>query len=215
MKRISTLCLVVLLLLANALHAQRKYRVISVPVNKNGRQMRDPWTGGMDSPQFSEGDLNHDGIPDLFVFDRVGGRVLTYLGNAGAVDTMFTYSPQYERLFPQDLQNWAVLRDYNHDGIPDIFTYANSSNGPGIRVFKGSMVDGLIHFDLVCPLIVYSDGVFSNYVFVNIADFPAIVDVNHDGDIDVLAYDRFGSAIGYYENQHAENTANPAYALDS
>src|SRR5580700_8393466 len=77
-----------------------KYRVISIPVERNGVLLRDPWVGGMDAPQFSECDLNQDGVPDLFVYDRVGQKVYTYLGNGGNPDTMFTYAPQYEPLFP-------------------------------------------------------------------------------------------------------------------
>ncbi|MDB5282946.1 MAG: hypothetical protein JWO06_2021 [Bacteroidota bacterium] len=192
-----------------------KYKVVSLPVEKNGVKVREPWTGGMDSPQFSGCDLNNDGIKDLFVFDRVGNKVITYLSNADGTDTMFSYAPQYEEVFPQSLSNWALIRDYNHDGLPDIFTYTTSASGPGIRVFKGSILNGNLHFDLVCPLIQYLDTPFHPYVFANTADIPAITDVNGDGDLDVLTYNQFGSTIGYFENQAAENPGNSHYDLDS
>lgn len=188
-----------------------KYRVISIPVIRNGLQMRDPWLGGFDSPQFSSCDLNQDGIPDLFVFDRVGNKVYTYLGNGGSTDTMFTYAPQYEDLFPASLNNWAILRDYNHDGIADIFTHT----GLGIQAYKGSLVNGLLHFDLVAKYLKYHQNQFAANIYANIADIPAIVDVNGDGDMDILTYDEFGATIGYYENQTIEHSGDSSYAYDS
>ena len=194
-----------------------KYRVISIPVQKNGVWMRDPWVGGMDSPQFSTGDLNQDGIPDLLVFDRIGNRVITYLGNGGAADTMFTYAPQYEGIFPAGLNNWAVLRDYNHDGIPDIFTHV----GAGIMVLKGSAPGGVLRFDTVSKYLYYpyidpNTGVhYTSNIFVNINDMPGIVDVNGDGDLDILAYDIYGQFVGYYENQTMEHGNTGAYVYDS
>ena len=210
MNRIFTLTLLVISFLHISAQSP-KYRVIGIPVERNGLPVRDAWLGGFDSPQFSTCDLNQDGIPDLFVFDRVGNKVYTYLGNGGSPDTMFTYAPQYEPLFPKELNNWALLRDYNHDGVPDIFTHA----GLGIMVYKGSMVNGLLHFDLVSKYLKYSDSIFSTNIFTNIQDIPAITDVNGDGDIDILSCDEFGSVIGYYENQTVENAGNPAFAYDS
>lgn len=202
-----------LLLLVFILQAQTpKYRVISIPVQKNGITMRDPWAGGMDCPQFSSCDLNQDGIKDLFVFDRVSQKVYTYLGNGGAFDTMFTYAPQYEACFPKNLNSWVLLRDYNHDGIPDIFTHTNN----GTCVFKGSIRNGVLNFDLVCPLITYSmPGYPALNVWTNIADIPVFTDVNMDGDLDILTYDVFGSQIAYYENQTMENPGNIHFAADS
>ena len=49
-------------------------------------------------------------------------------------------------------------------------------------------------------------------LFSNLNDIPVIIDVNRDGDFDILTYDQFGSTIGYYENQHSENPGNPSYA---
>jgi hypothetical protein len=195
----------------NCSDAQAVYRVISIPVFKHGVQMRDPWVGGMDSPQFSEADLNQDGVMDLFVFDRAGNRVITYLGNGGMTDTMFTYSPLYEAMFPPSLNDWALLRDYNYDGIPDIFC----STDLGVAVFKGSVENGRLYFDTVCPYLKYNDSGYKPNIPVLNVDMPVFTDINGDGDLDVLAYDLDGGLIGYYENQTRENWDNPAYAYDS
>ncbi len=198
--------------MVNGLNAQSaKHRVISIPVDRNGLQMRDPWTGGMDSPQFSVCNLNGDSIPDLFVFDRVSGKVLTYLGNGGYADNMYTYAPQYEDLFPSSMRNWALIRDYNHDGIPDLFT----STGLGTLVMKGDIINGLLHFDTVAPFLKYIYPPFTTNIYTTITDIPVFTDVNGDGDLDVLTYDIFGGTISYYENQTIENIGNPAYNVDS
>ncbi|MDB5282945.1 MAG: repeat protein [Bacteroidota bacterium] len=174
--------------------------------------MREPWTGGMDSPQFSEGDLNGDGIRDLFVFDRVSNRMYTYLGNGGATDTMYTYAPQYEALMPNDLNNWAMLRDYNHDGIPDIFAHANS----GIKVYKGSVENGVLRYNLVAKLLSYFNPPFANTnIWTTVTDIPVITDVNGDGDLDVLSYDIYGGSIGYFENLTSEHQGDIHYDVDS
>ena len=175
--------------------AQTKNRVLSVPVQQYGQTLRMPWTGGMDSPEFSEVDLNNDGIKDLFVFDKVGNKVLTFLSNGDGSDTMYTYAPEYEALFPSGLSQWALLIDYNHDGIPDIFTHSSFANSAGIRVFKGSIQNGYLHYDLVCPLIKYTDQGFTTSIFSNPNDIPVITDVNRDGYLDILSYNTFDVAL--------------------
>ncbi len=203
--------------LSMVLEAQTpKFRVISIPVEKNGSNMREPWLGGVDAPQFSQADLDHDGTKDLFVFDRVGNKVLTYLSNGDGSDTMYSYSPKYEELFPTGLLNWALMRDYNHDGVPDLFTYGPSGTGPGTRVFKGSIQNNQLHFDLVCPIINFASPPFPNTViYTNPGDIPVFTDVNRDGDLDILTYNKFGSTIAYYENQTMEHPGDPHYAADS
>ena len=88
-------------------------------------------------------------------FDKVGNKVLTFLSNGDGSDTMYRYAPEYEALFPKGLSEWALLIDYNYDGIPDIFTHSTYQNNSGIAVYKGSMQNGYLHYDLVCPLIKY------------------------------------------------------------
>jgi hypothetical protein len=200
-----------LLLLHISFSQTPKYRVVSIPVERNTIDLRQPWVGGMNSPQFSSINLNNDSYKDLFVFDRVGDKVLTYLNNGAGNDSTFTYAPQYESLFPKDLNAWALIRDYNNDGTPDIFTHANT----GTRVYKGTYEAGLLHFELVSSLLMYNDGIYNVNIWTTIADVPVFTDVNFDGDIDVLTYGIFGSSIEYYENQTKENEGDIHYNVDS
>lgn len=58
--------------ISQLLNAQTIYPILNIPVTKNQRVLRQPWCGGLNSPQLTQGDLNGDGIPDLFAFDRNG-----------------------------------------------------------------------------------------------------------------------------------------------
>src|ERR1051326_6298663 len=63
-----------------ALSAQMGFtRQDSVRVYYNNVLQPYAWAGGVNSPQFSEIDLNQDGILDLFVFDRTGNKIITFL----------------------------------------------------------------------------------------------------------------------------------------
>lgn len=188
-----------------------KHRVVSIPVTRNTISLKEPWTGGLNSPQFSAIDLNDDNLPDLFVFDKVGDKVLTYINTGTTDDTAYVYAPQYEELFPADLFSWALIRDYNNDGVADIFTHASL----GTRVYKGSKPGGQLHFDLVSPLLVYNDGNFNVNIFTGIDDVPVFADVNRDGDIDILTYGVYGASIEYYENQSVEHSGDLHYNIDS
>ena len=190
-----------------------KSRVISIPVYRNSILLTAPWVGGVNAPQFSYGDLNNDGIKDLFIFDREGSKVLTYLSNGDGTDSMYTYAPQFEALFPPGLIQFAMLRDYNNDGIPDLFSF--NGNAAGIEVYKGTIQNGILHYDLVCPVIKYIDSPFVSTAFINNADIPVYTDVNHDGYIDILAYDIFGSNVAYYQNLAGTHPGDPHYDIDS
>src|SRR3970040_1526472 len=54
-------------------------RTDTVQVVQNSVTLKNPWVGGHNSCQFSAIDLNFDNIKDLFVFDRVGNKITTYL----------------------------------------------------------------------------------------------------------------------------------------
>lgn len=218
MKFSATLLLMLLALQQQVFSQSPKYRVVGIPVEKDSKALRYPWTGGMNAPQFSACDLNNDGTKDLFIFDRVGNKVLTYLNVGTNTDTAFVYAPQYESLFPDDLEHWALIRDYNNDNIPDIFTRAVYYNGNpyvGTRVFKGKIENGHLAFDLVQPVLYYNDGQYNVNIWTNVDDIPVYTDVNLDGDIDILTFGIFGSSVEYYENLTVENQGNPAYDVDS
>ncbi|MCW3103048.1 MAG: repeat protein [Bacteroidetes bacterium] len=122
-------------------------RYDSVDVKINSNFVDNPWAGGLNFAQNSQIDLNMDGIKDLFTFDRTGNKIRTFInrGTAGMVD--YKYDASYESKFPK-LQEWALLYDYNNDGLEDIFSYSWASGG--FDVYKNiSTVAGGLQFQLI------------------------------------------------------------------
>lgn len=180
----------------------------------NGFSLKYPWAGGLNNPQFSDGDFNNDGIRDLLIFDRTGNKAYTFI-NHGTPNTVdYEYAAEYEKGFPA-LRDWALLRDYNCDGIPDIFTYTGGpiiNPGVGIQVYRGYYsADNKIQFVNADSLLRIPYDTFMLNLYVSSVDIPAIVDVNGDGDLDILTFQITGGFVIYYENQSMELL----YACDS
>jgi hypothetical protein len=171
--------------------------------NLSGLTIKYPWAGGLNNAQFSEVDLNGDGIQDLFIFDRTGDKVYTFL-NGGTINTVdYIYAPEFENNFPF-LENWVLLVDYNCDNVQDIFTFTNNP-ATGIRVFSGFFdMNNTIQFVLQDSLLEYSQQSFDVNLYVSSADIPAVVDVNNDGDKDVLTFQQAGGYVMYFENLSQE-----------
>ena len=166
--------------------------------------LSDPWGGGLNSCLFGEIDLNMDGINDLLVFDISSNRVLPFINNgtSGMVD--YTYAPQYRSKIPP-LQAWMEMADYNCDGKNDIFT---SSNG-GITVYKNTsdIVNGL-SFQLATTNILALQNTNLIPIYVSTVNYPAIADVDNDGDLDILNDYVLGTYVSYYKNQSMELYGN-------
>lgn len=172
-------------------------------LNYSGDTLKNPWAGGFNSPQFSEVDIDRDGIKDIFVFDRTGNRKSCFI-NAGIPNqAIYTHAPEYNHLFPV-LREWAILRDYNCDGKMDIFTYSSG----GMAAYTNTSTTQL-SFVLDTSL-VYSDyqpdSSTPSYInlYISSADIPAIEDVDGDGDLDVLTFSIVGAYVVYHKNLSME-----------
>lgn len=192
-----------------------KFPVTGIPVERFGRTLQNPWSGGLNAPQFFQVDLNNDGLNDLFVFDRGSNKVLTFLNDGSHSDTAFHYAPEYQAVFPSMTQ-WAALADYNHDGIPDLFTFQMGETDQhgnavpvGIKVYKGSRLAGNLHYDVVKYCLYYFEAPYTVNILPNGLGQPAIIDVNGDGDLDILTFGVYGTAVEYYENQTVEQGLSP------
>jgi hypothetical protein len=176
-------------------------------VNSKGVQLRNPWAGGLNASQFCKMHLNEDGIEDLVVFDRTNSKVTTFIATntlADSTEKFFSHAPGYEQLFPV-MYNWMVLADYDQDGHKDLFT----SSPFGISVYRQSRtIDGW-SWKLVREFL--STKGFSGNLNLQVsgADIPAIVDIDDDGDLDLLTFDYSGTFIELHQNLSMERFGRP------
>lgn len=172
-----------------------------IDVIESGETQDFPWAGGMDFCQFSSIDLDFDGVEDLFVFDRTCDKVMTFLQKGGVGESKYEYAPEYEKDFPADLHHWALLVDYNCDGKKDIFTYFIGSG----RVFMNTG-DGVSENDFVLIEPLVKENVMDGEapLYLSPADIPAIVDIDGDDDLDILAFGVPGTTVYYFKNLSQE-----------
>jgi|FLOH01.1.fsa_nt_gi hypothetical protein len=180
-------------------------RYDSIPVTEGSFPLINAWAGGFNSPQFSEIDLNGDGINDLFAFERNWyGMVKTFI-NFGTNDQVdYVYDAGYQHKFPA-MHNWTLLADYNCDGKNDIFT----SVPAGAAVYRNDYdpVSGL-NFTLVAPLLLSKSSLGLTPLYVSPPDIPAIKDIDGDGDMDILSFDVLGNAMMFHKNMSVEKYDN-------
>jgi len=169
------------------------------PVVLDEVALSNPWVGGLTAPQWSAFDADLDGDDDLFAFDRDGSRVLMFERIAGED---LTLRWDWTEGWP-DMVDWCLLRDYNCDGKPDIFT----SHQNGIRVFTNTTQPGegpsfdpeplslFATFDLIG-----SDPSDLPVICLGM-DLPAIMDHDDDGDLDIITFTETASTLYRFEGQ--------------
>jgi hypothetical protein len=176
----------------------------SIPVNQAGVELRNAWTGGLNAPQFSPIDINQDGKTDLFIFEKTGNRIYIFLNEGGVGESIYRNAPELSLGFPE-LQFWALLRDYNNDGKPDIF----SSAGNGIKIHRNqSETPPYNQFILEESLLSSNYNPFELNLFVSPVDLPAIDDIDGDGDLDILTFYILGTCVEYHRNLSVEQQGN-------
>lgn len=179
-------------------------RYDGIPVSDGSQLLTMAWGGGMNMLQYSEIDLNQDGIKDLFVFDRSGDKITTYINTGTPNAVSYVLAPQYVYRFPV-LHDWALLRDYNCDGKEDIFTCTVA----GFSVYKNisTLANGL-QFQMEKPLVNTDRSPHSSHfignLYVSAIDLPAIRDMDGDGDLDVLTFSNGGNQVEYHVNMSME-----------
>ncbi|MBX2957755.1 MAG: T9SS type A sorting domain-containing protein [Cyclobacteriaceae bacterium] len=175
-----------------------------VPVIIDQDTLQMPWAGGLNTAQFNTIDLDGDGKDDLALFDRMANRVITFLN----VDNQWTYAPEYEIFFPEETSGFMLLRDFNCDGKKDLFT----KDVQGIKVFKNTSQTGqplsweqflfYTGFPGAKSQVLLTKG-FSGMINLQLQsdDLPALVDIDGDGDLDILNVKFVGtSTIEFHKN---------------
>jgi hypothetical protein len=178
----------------------------SIVVKSGSDTLEMAWAGGLSYAQFSDFDYDYDGDMDLFVFDRSSDniRVFSQEGTTGA--KYYKLVKDAQLYFPADVNYRATMVDYDMDGKKDLFCYGIG----GIKVYRnvGDAINGL-QWSLSKDLL-YSDNWGMNLnLYVSSADIPAIVDVDSDGDIDVLTFHIGGQHLQYHKNLSMETYGVP------
>ncbi len=172
----------------------------SIEVIRGPKPLAYPWGGGLNYPQVSDFDFDFDGDLDLFIFDRSREEIRVL---SQEFDIVPYYKPVYNaaQLFPNDIRYRATMVDYDYDGRKDLWCYGIG----GLKVYRniGDLANGL-QWEVAKDLVMTD--YLGNYVnlYVSSSDIPAIVDVDFDGDIDVLTFHQGGKYLEYHQNQSME-----------
>ena len=175
----------------------------SINVIENNSILQNAWAGGLNFCQFSEIDFNLDGNKDIFIFDRSGKNTIN---NGNRIVPMlyieetneYVFAPEYVNNFPQNLENWVLLVDYNQDGKEDIFT----STSNAIALFTNISSENL-EFEFT-KILTTDSGFGPTNLYVDGVDLPAIVDIDNDCDIDVLSFNYDGTYVELHQNKSME-----------
>ncbi|MDI1352111.1 MAG: VCBS repeat-containing protein, partial [bacterium] len=205
MKKLSLLAFI--LGLANFINAQIFNRIYA-PVTQNGVALANPWAGGFNAPQWSAVDLNNDGVQDLYAFDRNGDKHICFINEGGFGETKYRFAPEYAANFP-NCKFYTLLRDYNRDGAMDLFACSLDEGVAGLKVYKGSYQNNVLVFERlsfpwIFDVLLIEAGGMPTQLPINAGDYPAIDDIDGDGDLDVLSLGITGSKVYFYRNMALE-----------
>ncbi len=180
----------------------------TITVIENNYTLKMPWANGINYSNVSNIDLNFDGVKDIVVFDKANqfatGRFRCFIKTGIVGAATYSVNPDLSYNFPT-INDWAIFLDYNCDGKEDIFC---STTG-GIQVYKNVSTPTLgISFQLEKNLL-YTDydpsaGVSLANLYVSSVGVPGIIDMDNDGDLDILTFNVGGYQIEYHKNMSKE-----------
>ena len=181
-----------------------RYETISII--ENGVTLSLPYAGGLNSPLYTEADLNNDGVVDLFIYDRVDDSG-NYILRTGPNEYFSGF--EFQKNLPP-LVGFAMMYDYNCDDIPDLFTSKNEEDGTGnlvganiIVVYQGNFdTNNELQFTLAKEKLTITN---NQELFSLTDNVPSIIDLDNDGDLDILSFKTTaGKQVAYYKNQSIE-----------
>lgn len=185
---------------------------MEIPLYVSGEKLNNPWCGGFNSPQFATMQIEGDATPELVVFDKVGHFFMGFSWS----ENQWIYDPELTHTFP-DIREWAVFRDFNADGAMDIFAFSDAPGISSMAVYKGTMESGRLNFERFSfpnsyNLLQYlRNGGQSQLLYVTNIDYPAVDDLDCDGDLDIATFNAAGGLLELFTNQSVES----GFGLDS
>lgn len=194
----------------------RFYISDSIQFKIDGKMVEEPFTGGFNLPVYSQCDINNDGKPDILVFDRIGNQFLTYINTGTNQSFSYEYAPQFEFIFNNiPATTYAMFRDFNRDGKPDLFTLENNR----VRVYMNVTQNNDTYLKLRRMGDLYFRNTTDGPILFNILtgrtrDLPIFSDIDGDGDMDYITYDPVDANLKLFKNEQVEKgLSNDTFAF--
>ncbi|MBN2009819.1 VCBS repeat-containing protein [candidate division KSB1 bacterium] len=166
-----------------------------MPVYQNGRQMFNPWDGGLITTSISLTDLDHDGDADLFFIGQDEGRINHYGNMSHGMEGQF--DPINFLFGGIDLPNqWVnmALYDWDNDGYFDLFL--GRANGK------------IEYYHNTGTSLNFPDFMLESYEFgainVGLLAVPTFADLDGDGNDDLLVGNDTGGIFYYHRDAGGE-----------
>lgn len=180
-------------------------------VLENSDTLSYPFAAGLNSPIFAEIDLDGNSINDLLILEKLTGRILTFINHGNPGQTDYQFAPQYIPAIPT-LSEWVRSYDYDCDGDLDLFTYTisytyNALGEGATRVYRNdySVGTGMVLTQVTNEILT----TYSNILKVipsSPVNLPAFVDIDNDGDMDILAFSLSSNFLEYHKNYSMDST---------
>jgi hypothetical protein len=184
------------------------YPADSIIVTVGSDTLVSPFAGGINYPLWSSIDVDGDNILDLFCYDRTNDRISVFVNDGTSSAHPFRYAPEYISRFPKPPpSSWAKCVDYNCDGKMDYFTVDSLYAGVAVWRNDYSISTGLVFTRVTWRLMETS---IMNPVpfplFATSILIPTFIDVDNDGDMDILGFNSSGNGrIAYHRNRSMQD----------
>ena len=189
------LILVLFFLFCIAVEAQQTFSFDqSKQITHDGKEIPMPFAVGINASQFQQMDVNGDAREEWVVWDINARRVLVFETEGD----QFKYLPEMSYFFPNDINGFLILADFDRDGKKDLFT----SSPFGIKAYKNTSPAGAAfpQWTVAQNFLRLENG--SNLTANNL-DIPMILDIDGDGDLDIASFN-LGDYMDFYLNTSIE-----------